>query len=42
MKSVLKKLGSANKAILLRFTVFGILFLAFYVLVLYVLINSPA
>ena len=42
MKSALKKLSAFNKATLIRTVLFSVLFVAFYVLILYVLITSPA
>lgn len=42
MKTVLKRLSSGNKPIILRKLFFSLLFVIFYVLMLYVLINSPA
>jgi|GEM_PF-3180986 len=42
MKSALKKLSTLNRATILRSLFFTVLFLFFYLLILYVLINSPA
>jgi hypothetical protein len=42
MKSALKKLVSLNRSTLVRNILFSVLFLAFYMIVLYILINSPA
>lgn len=42
MKSTLKKLATLNKHALLRNIAFSFLFILFFVVVLYVLINSPA
>lgn len=42
MKAAFKKLATLNKHTLLRSIFFSFLFVAFFVFVLYVLINSPA
>ncbi|HEU4472298.1 MAG TPA: hypothetical protein VFR58_14495 [Flavisolibacter sp.] len=42
MKSAFRKLVAVSKPSLFRSLFFSILFLAFYFIVLYVLINSPA
>jgi hypothetical protein len=42
MKTTLRKLAALNKVSLFRNLAFSVLFLSFFVLVLYVLINSPA
>ncbi|HEY6955100.1 MAG TPA: hypothetical protein VI385_07640 [Flavisolibacter sp.] len=42
MKAALKKLSTLNRFSLLRNVFFSFLFVLFFVLVLYVLINSPA
>ncbi|HEY0355390.1 MAG TPA: hypothetical protein VGC29_04250 [Flavisolibacter sp.] len=42
MKSSFKRLLTLNKTALLRGFIFSIAFIAFYFLVLYILINSPA
>ena len=42
MKSAIKKLSALNKATIVRSLFFSFVFIVFYMLVLYVLINSPA
>lgn len=42
MKAAFKKLAALNKHNLLRNLFFSFLFIAFFVVVIYVLINSPA
>lgn len=42
MKAALKKLTTLRKHAMLRNVFFSFLFILFFVLVLYVLINSPA
>ena len=42
MKAVIKKIATLNKHLLLRSLLFSFLFILFFVVVLYVLINSPA
>lgn len=42
MKAALKKLSTLNKQTIIRNVFFSFLFIAFFILVLYVLINSPA
>lgn len=42
MKAALKKLAAINRHALLRSVLFSFLFILFFVMVLYVLINSPA
>jgi hypothetical protein len=42
MKAALRKLATLNKQSLIRSIFFSFLFIAFFVFVLYVLINSPA
>ena len=42
MKAALKKLSVLNRYSVLRNVFFSFLFILFFVLVLYVLINSPA
>jgi len=42
MKAVLKKFATLNKNSVLRSLLFSFLFILFFVVVLYVLINSPA
>jgi len=42
MKAALKKLTTTSKLTLLRNVLFSFLFVVFFVVVLYILINSPA
>ena len=42
MKAAFKKLAAINKQTLLRSVLFSFLFVVFFVVVLYILINSPA
>lgn len=42
MKATLKKLAAINRHTLLRSVLFSFLFVLFFVVVLYILINSPA
>jgi hypothetical protein len=42
MKAALRKFAALNKQTLIRSIFFSFLFIAFFVFVLYVLINSPA
>lgn len=42
MKSALKKFSALNRVALVRSLFLSVAFIAFYILVLYFLINSPA
>jgi hypothetical protein len=42
MKSAFKKLAALNKTNLFRSVIFSFVFILFYIVILYILINSPA
>jgi hypothetical protein len=42
MRAALRKLSTLNKQVVIRSIFFSFVFIAFFVFVLYVLINSPA